>query len=162
MKTLLTVLGGLSVAAALAVFPATSAAHGGDPEDLMQGLSASMRQAMVVAPAAKAVTLTIVHVQRGCHAWTDGKRTAPGVKLVVRRGTRVTVANMDLDAHKLVRLGGPRLRLGPPLKMNTSVTLRFAKPGVYRLMTKKIETPGEMDVKTLGPDNVLGLTVVVR
>ncbi len=162
MRKVLAALTALAAAALVAVFPATSAAHGGDPEDMMAGLAASMRRPMVVTAGSKTVRLTIVHVARGCHVWTDGGRVGPGVKLFVKPGTRLTVVNADLDTHKLVQLGGPKLRLGPPLKMNARRTVRFVKPGVYRLMTEKVETPGAMDVKTLGEDHVLGLTVVVR
>ena len=42
------------------------------------------------------------------------------------------------------------------------MTIRVLKPGVHKLMTKKIETAGEMEVKTVGPDHVLALTIVVR
>lgn len=162
MKKMLATLVGLAAATALALFPAPVAGHGGDPEDMMEGLAASMRHPMVMTAGSKTVRLTIVHQLRGCHDWTDGKRTAAGVKLIVKPGTRLTILNADLDTHKLVQLAGPKLRLGPPLRMNASFTLRFLKPGVYRFMTEKVETRQAMEVKTVGPDHVLGLTVVVR
>jgi hypothetical protein len=64
--------------------------------------------------------------------------------------------------HKLVLTGGPALHIAHPMlnHMMQSVEVRFAKPGVYHLTTK----PGEdymAGIKTIGPDNVLELTVVV-
>ncbi len=162
MRKILATLGGVSAAAFLALFPPPVAGHGGDPEDMKAGLAASMRHPLVVTARSKAVQLTIVHQLRGCHEWTDGKRTAPGVRLIVERGTRLAILNADLDTHKLVQLAGPKLRLGPALRMSSRLVLRFRQPGVYRFMTEKVETPGRMDVKTVGPDHVLGLTVVVR
>jgi hypothetical protein len=43
------------------------------------------------------------------------------------------------------------------------MTLSFMKKGVYRFGTKTVEMPGagEMDVKTIGPDNHLRLVVTV-
>lgn len=162
MRRILLGLGGLSAAATLAFLPATGAAHGGDPDDMMAGLAMSMRHPMLMTARSKAARLTIVHVTRGCHVWSDGERTAPGVKLVARRGTSLRVANMDIDTHRFVRVGGPRVALGRPLKMSDQFTLRFVKAGVYRLMTNKVEGDGMMEAKTTGKDNVLGLTVIVR
>lgn len=162
MRKILLALGGLSAAVALAVLPAPSAAHGGDPHDMMEALAASMAHPMVIAAPSSTVGLGIVHVQEGCHLWTDGKRKAAGVKLVVRPGTRVTIVNTDLDIHKLVRVSGPKIALGPPLKMNGRVTLKLTKRGVYRLMTKKITNPAMPEVETEGEDHVLGLVIVVR
>ena len=156
---LLAAVGGVTT---LALFPAMGAAHGGDPDDMMDGLAMSMKHPMMMT-GGSAAKLSIVHVQQGCHVWTDGARKAPGAKLTVKRGARVTVSNMDIDAHKLVRVAGPKIPLGPALKMGKQVVLRFAKSGTYRLMTKKVEGAGpEMNVKTDGADYVLGLVVVVR
>jgi hypothetical protein len=107
--------------------------------------------------------VTIVHVQKGCHVWTAGKAAgAASAKVLLRRGQRLTVLNKDLDTHMLVRVAGPKLALGKPIMMNGRVTLTFAQPGVYKLRTKQIETPGMPEVETMGPDNMLSMLVVVR
>jgi hypothetical protein len=38
----------------------------------------------------------------------------------------------------------------------------FARVGVYKLTATNVETSEQMGFQTLGPDNVLGLTVTVR
>ena len=40
--------------------------------------------------------------------------------------------------------------------------ITFKRPGVYRFKNKVIEMGPEMNVKTIGPDNTLRLTVSVR
>ena len=46
--------------------------------------------------------------------------------------------------------------------MNDRVTLAFQKPGIYKLRTMKMETPGMPEVETMSPDHVLAMLVVVR
>ena len=38
----------------------------------------------------------------------------------------------------------------------------FRKAGVYRLTAKNVQSSAEVGLQTLGPDNTLTLTVVVR
>ena len=158
MKKVLIALGGLSVAGALAAFPAQVAAHGGNPHDEAKAMAAAMKKPVVVRGAAK---LTIIHVQRGCHVWSTGKRQAEGAKVFLRRGQTLTVLNQDLDVHRLVHLSGPKAALGPALMMNQRTTVRFTKAGVYRLRTQTSEMPGMPEMKTTGPDNLLPIVVVV-
>jgi hypothetical protein len=40
--------------------------------------------------------------------------------------------------------------------------IAFPRSGVYRLTAKNVQTPSEVGLQTLGSDNVLTLTVVVR
>lgn len=152
----------LATAAALASFPAQSAAHGGDPHSEAKAIKVAMKSPIVVRGSAGLARLTIVHVQRGCHVWSNGKVTAAGVKVLLRRGERLTVLNQDIDTHQLVRLAGPKVALGRPLAMNGKTTVRFAKAGVYRLKTKKTAMPGMPEVETMGTDNVLAAIVVVK
>jgi len=117
---------------------------------------------MSAAPAAR--KLTIQHVQRGCHVWSNGTTTAAMMRLQLKHGQRLSILNMDVDAHQMLQFAGPaHLRAGSPMMMNHSVTLSFPKAGVYRLGTKTVEMPGRMsmDVKTIGPDNNLRLVVTV-
>lgn len=159
MKKILIALGGLSVAGALAVFPAQVSAHGGDPHDEAKAIAAAMKNPLVIRGTA---TVRIAHVMRGCHVWTNGKRQAAGLKVHLRRGQTLTVTNQDLDNHRLIRLAGPKIALGTTMRMNQTVKVRFTKAGTYRLRTKKTMNPGMPEVKTIGKDNLLPIVVVVR
>ena len=109
-----------------------------------------------------AAKLTIRHVQEGCHVWSNGKTTAAMMRLHLKVGQRLTIYDMDVDAHQMTQFGGPaRLRVGGPMTMSKSMTLSFPKSGVYRLGTRTVETPGAMEVKTTGTDNTLRLVVTV-
>ncbi|MDH4101755.1 MAG: hypothetical protein OEW52_03510 [Thermoleophilia bacterium] len=159
-KTALIILGTLAAVAASA-FPATTAAHGDEPDDAAMAIAKALKNPLVVKGSAR---LTIIHVQKGCHVWSSSGKGTPsaGVKVVLKRGQRLTVLNQDLDTHKLVRLAGPKVALGKALSMNDRVTVAFRKPGVYKLRTKKMETPGMPEVETMGADNILAMLVVVR
>ena len=120
-------------------------------------------------PATRAINpagarLMIVHVQKGCHLWSNGARQAATMSLKLRPGGTLTVSNVDVDMHQLVQLGGPKVWLPGPLMMGVARTIHFTKPGVYRFKTKVVEVEGMdemMTVETIGPDNVLKLTVLV-
>jgi plastocyanin len=156
-KTAPIILGTLAAIAA-AAFPAMSAAHEG-PEDAV-AIATALKNPLLAKGTAR---VTIVHVQKGCHSWSLGKGTpAAGVKVVLKRGQRLTVVNQDLDTHKLMRIAGPKIALGKPMAMNGRATLTFKTPGVYRLHTHLIEMTGMPEVETMGPDNVLAMLVVVR
>ena len=108
------------------------------------------------------VKLTIQHVQKGCHVWSNGTTTAAMMRLHLKPGQMLSILDMDVDAHQMMELSGPmHLRMGGPMMMNHGMTIAFAKKGVYRLGTKTVEMPGGMDVKTVGPDNKLRLVVTV-
>ena len=118
---------------------------------------------MTASQALATRKLTIQHVQKGCHAWFDGKTTGPMMRLNLKPGQKLSILDQDVDAHKMMQLSGPmHLRMGGPMMMNRGITLAFTKKGVYRLGTKTVEMPGGgMDVKTIGPDNELRLVVTV-
>ena len=110
------------------------------------------------------VTITIQHQTRGCHAWSvsgSAFRATQSVRL--SRGGTITFVDNDVMPHRLVQTSGPAVHyIGSPSmrKMSASVKATFSRAGVYRFTTK----PGEdyvRGVKTVGPDNVLGLTVTV-
>ena len=158
-RTALLILATLTAIAAGA-FPTATAAHGDEPDDTAMAIAKVLRNPLVVKGSDR---LMIVHVQKGCHVWSNGRGAqADGVKVVLKRGQRLTVLNQDLDTHKLVRLAGPKVALGKALSMNDRLTLTFRQPGVYKLHTKKVETPGMPEVATTGPDHVLAILVVVR
>ena len=160
MKKTALVMLGTAAAIAAGALPATTSAHGSDPEDEAAAIAMALKTPLLVKGSAK---LTILHVQKGCHVWSRGKsKPAPGAKVTLRRGQRLTIVNQDLDAHKLLRLKGPRISLGKKLGFNDRVTLRFTRAGVYKLRTKKIEIPGQPEFSTTGVDYILALVVVVR
>ena len=66
--------------------------------------------------------------------------------------------------HKLVLTSGPALRIAPATlgHMGALVKVTFARAGVYHFVTKAGEDyPAMADMKTIGEDNVLRLTVIV-
>ena len=148
-----------TMAAILAgVLPATVAAHG--PGDMPMGVGMSMHDPLVMHGNAQ---VSIIHQQVGCHSWSTGNgASATGVKAIMKPGQHLVVVNKDIDTHKFVRLAGPRLALGKPVSMNHRAVLTFKTPGVYKLRTKTVETPGMPEVETMGADHVLALVVIVR
>ena len=126
-------------------------------------IAGAMGGGMMGATAAPATAkLSIQHVQKGCHVWSNGKTTAAMMRLHLEVGQKLSILDMDVDAHQMMQFAGPaRLRMGGPMMMNRNMTLSFSKKGVYRLGTKTVEMPGAMQVKTIGPDNKLRLVVTV-
>lgn len=115
-----------------------------------------------MAPASR--RLTIQHVLRGCHVWSNGKTRSPMMRLTLASGGRLSILDQDLDAHQLMQVSGPaRLRLGGPMMMSHGTVVSFPKKGIYRLRTKTVEMPGGMSVEaeTIGPDHTLRLVVTV-
>jgi len=110
-----------------------------------------------------AVALSIRHVQRGCHVWNEDGRQSPMMRISLPRGGRLRILDQDLDAHQLVELSGPRMRMPAAMAMMDTANLRFMMPGVYRLATKTVDLPGAKmpDAPTVGPDNHLKLLVTV-
>ena len=119
----------------------------------------------MMAPTASAPTalkLTIQHVLRGCHTWSNSKTQSPMMRLTLKAGGRLSILDQDTDAHQLVQLSGPmRLHLGGPMMMGHGTVISFMKKGVYRLQTKTVAMPGGIDAKTIGPDNTLRLVITV-
>lgn len=115
------------------------------------------------AAASPTVRLSILHTVRGCHVWMTTKVIGASAKITVRPGTRVVIrplCPMDFD---FAQTSGPRLALGNPRTLRgTTRTILFAKRGVYRLVVRNVQTSAEVGLQTLGPDNVLRLTVLVR
>jgi len=108
--------------------------------------------------------LTIQHVQKGCHVWSNGTTTGAMMRLHMRPGQRLSILDQDVDAHQMMEFSGPmRIHMGGPMMTNRGMTIMFMKKGIYRLGTKTVDMPGmgSMDVKTIGPDNHLRLIVTV-
>jgi plastocyanin len=153
MKKLVTAFSA-SVAVGLVAL-GTALAHGPGPVHAPTGRVVTMH-------ARTAAELTIVHIVRGCHNWTDGKTIAEKADVTLRHGGRLTILNQDVDLHKVVQLAGPRIPTGKAMTMNASFKLRFAKAGLYRFKTVTSEMPGMPEMKTIGPDYQLILIVHAR
>jgi plastocyanin len=130
---------------------------------LALGVTAAIFVSSASAHAPK--TVTIRHQMRGCHSWSfaNGPYKAT-LKIHVDRDTALVFVNTDVMPHKLVQVAGAKVTLVKPnmnhMSARTSVT--FPKAGVYRFMTKAGEDyPMMGELKTIGEDNVLRLTVVV-
>ena len=106
--------------------------------------------------------LTIQHVQKGCHIFSDGSRRAASMRLSLKPGARLQLLDQDIDPHGLVQVAGPKLQLKGHMMMGERQTITFKQAGVYRLKTRVIEMGKMINVKTIGPDNTLRLTVSVR
>jgi hypothetical protein len=66
---------------------------------------------------------------------------------------------MDFE---LLQVRGPRLELGNPrIVRGSSHVIAFPRRGVYRLTAKNVQASTDVGLQTLGPDNVLVLTIVV-
>ncbi len=123
------------------------------------GMIASNQTA--TTPAA-AVDLAIIHVQKGCHVWSNGTSQVPTMRLMLKAGQMLQVMNQDLDMHRMMEVAGPtQMMLGGPMKQGQTQALTFTKPGVYRFMTKVSPMAGMPDVATSGADNSLRLMVTV-
>ncbi len=133
-------------------------------------LVAAVAAAIVVLPASGAAAvsptlrLTIVHFVSGCHVWQLGTKTlGRSAKVAVASGARLAIrasCPMDFDFRQVA---GPKLVLGERRTYAGTVrTIVFRKPGVYRLVVTNAQSSEERGLQTLGPDNTLSLTIVVR
>jgi hypothetical protein len=153
MKKFVTAFGASAVVGLVVL--GTALAHGPGPVRPSTGR-------VVKVQAGSSAELTIVHIVRGCHNWTNGKVIAEKADVTLRQGGRLTILNQDVDIHKVVQLAGTRIATGKGLRMNASVKLRFAKAGLYRFKTVTSDMPGMPEMKTVGPDYQLVLIVRVK
>jgi hypothetical protein len=115
-----------------------------------------------VAAPSKTVQLAIVHTVQGCHIWQTAHAQGPAIALKLKRGGKITLHVTCPMDFRLVQLKGPALRLGDPtLHTGTQRTVAFPKRGVYVIKATNIQSSADMGLQTLGPDNVLRLTVTV-
>jgi hypothetical protein len=112
-------------------------------------------------PAANVKALNIVHVQRGCHDWSDGKHMAATMRMMLAAGGTLRITDEDVDPHKLIQVAGPKVMLGKAMMTGEVAQISFPTKGVYKFTTRTLEMPGMEEVETIGPDNHLRLTVNV-
>src|SRR5262245_51145740 len=142
MRTALFILGGFVagtalVVGAMAAVPRTTSGTVNGPArsatsmHMAMGSSMASGSAMTMAHQPLADKLTIQHVKRGCHVWSNGTTRASMMRLHLKAGQRLTILDQDVDPHQLLQLAGPaHLRLGRPMMMNHSTTLVFPRTGV--------------------------------
>jgi hypothetical protein len=117
--------------------------------------------ALAASPTLRAA---LVHTLRGCHVWSiPGKAPAAEATVVVAQGTRLSLRISCPMDFELTRVRGPELALGPArFYAGTTRTIRFVRPGTYRLRARNLQSAEQVGLQTLGADNVPTLTVVVR
>ena len=131
---------------------------------LLVGAALALLPVGGAAAASPTFRMEIVHVVKGCHVWSTAKgQIGPATKLTLKPGTRLQIrvsCPMDFDVSQVA---GPALAIGDPrFHTGTLRTIVFKTRGVYRLVAKNVMSSEEMNLQTLGPDNTLTLTVVVR
>src|SRR5512133_2457277 len=160
---------GSAAAAAVALIPLTTSAARPAAAHSNQLRVAAMSNAMAMSTAARPtmastqpVSLTIQHVQRGCHVWSNGKTTGAMMRLHLKQGQTLSIMDMDVDAHKMMQFAGPtHMQMGDPMMTAHGMKMTFTKKGIYRFGTRTVEMAGMTEVKTIGPDNKLRLVVTV-
>ena len=134
----------------------------------------------VGAAAPKTASVTIRHQQRGCHAWSvNGGPFAASHSVTVARGGSITFTNNDVMPHRLLEVSGPSVRMrngntmpmgmgthgaaapGVMNHMGATTNVSFSRAGTYVFTTRAGEDYMS-GLETVGPDNVLRLTVKVR
>jgi hypothetical protein len=159
---------GSAAVAAVALIPLTSgtaqpaAAHSNHMSRTAMPSGMMDSAAGPTMASTKPVRLTIQHVQRGCHVWSNGTTTGAMMRLHLKQGQTLSIMDMDVDAHKMMQFAGPmQMRMGAPMMTTHGMQMTFTKKGIYRFGTKTVEMAGMTDVKTIGPDNKLRLVVTV-
>ena len=119
---------------------------------------------VAVSSRVSTVSMSIVHVLRGCHFWALGsKQLGPSAIVTVKPGTKLKLrvtCPMDFD---LTQVAGPKVALGGTrFYAGTTRVITFKKVGVYRFAAKNVQTSDEVGLETLGDDNALRLTIRVK
>jgi hypothetical protein len=134
------------------------------------GLLAGIGVAAVTAASAAGgsatgtTTITIQHQMRGCHAWSVAGGTAKAsLRITARSGASIKVIDNDVMPHRLIQVSGPKVRIQAPNmhRMSAHAQFTLAGKGVYKFTTRAGEDYPGMEMHTVGPDNVLRLTIVV-
>jgi len=115
-----------------------------------------------VATPSKTVTLKIIHAVSGCHVWQTTHTLGASGTLTLRSGGKIVLrVNCPMD-FTITQVRGPKLAFGDPtFHTGTTRTLVFVKRGTYVLRAVNLQTSEQQGLQTLGPDNILNLTVKV-
>jgi len=133
---------------------------------LLAGLAIASLSSVFVAGASatSTKTITIQHQMRGCHAWgVTGGAAKASLKITATRGQAIKVIDNDVMPHRLFQISGPKVRIQAPNmhKLGAHAQFSLAGKGVYKFKTRAGEDYPGMEMHTVGPDNVLRLTIVV-
>jgi hypothetical protein len=169
MKTFAWGLGGLALGTLLILVPMVAVGRGNSSQYavapmMMSAGMGSMSGAVAATPsgALAAHELSIVHVQRGCHDWSTQGHMAAAMSLRLHHGDMLTIMNSDVDGHMLMQQAGPQVLMHHArMMMNARSWVRFDRPGLYRFTTRTFGMANMPEVKTIGPDHHLALTVRV-
>ena len=161
MTKILIAVAGLIGAGAILTGTAAAVDRSGQPTAVPVSAPITMASTMTTASLTVTKKLTIQHVLKGCHVWSDGSRRAATMSLSLMRGTRLTITDMDIDPHQVLQTAGPRLGLHGHMMMGGVESIVFKQAGLYQLTTRTVEMGPMMNAKTVGPDNKLRLTVRV-
>ena len=114
--------------------------------------------------ATPSLRIAIVHTLRGCHVWSiAGKPKGPSAAVTVARGTRMAIRITCPMEFELTQVRGRPLALGAATwQAGTTRYVVFRKPGTYKLRARNLQTPEQVGLQTLGPDNTPTLTIVAR
>ena len=123
--------------------------------------------ALVVASIAfaapsKTVQLAVVHALHGCHTWHTTRDVAPALALKIPHGGRIQIRISCPMDFRMVQIRGRAVAFGgSTFFTGTSRTIVFPKAGVYVFTGTNLQSSADRGLQTLGPDNVLRLTVTV-
>ncbi len=136
----------------------------------LSGTAAAAVPALASSSAApKSGALMIRHQLKGCHSWSYNNGPSQAAQsITLARGGSLKITDADVMSHTLIETSGPAVRLsggatGHMGMMNRTgmvMKVTFPKAGTYHFRTHAGEDYMS-GVKTVGPDNVLKLTVVV-
>ena len=125
--------------------------------------------ALVAIPTAVAgsptVKLALIHVLRGCHMWgtSDSRPLGVAHTVVLKRGGHIEIRVSCPMGFDVTQTAGPKIALGASRwETGTTHTLAFARAGLYRLKLVNVQSSAEMNLQTLGPDNMPVLIIRVR
>jgi len=115
--------------------------------------------AVVQAGAARPPTVyEIKHFFRGCHVFVKNEK--PAISLRLRKGDRIQLLDHDVMDFDVAQTAGPRVPLADPRLRRSEVRLLvFRKAGLYRFEATNVQASEELGLQTLGPDNILRITV---
>lgn len=63
----------------------------------MNGGISAMSSGTTASASLATQKLTIQHVQKGCHVWSEGRTT--GTRLHLKPGQKLSILDQDVDAH---------------------------------------------------------------
>lgn len=132
---------------------------------MVTGIVAAVAALSPATAASHTVRMAIVHFARGCHVWgkNDSTPLGPTRTITLARGTKLVIRDNCPMSFDFSQVAGPKLALGNPRTYPGSTrTIVFRKTGRYRLQAVNVESSEQQGLQTLGPDNVLVLTVRVH